>query len=56
MRKRLYAAMLAGVLTLSLSAGCMSAMASETEAGSTQLTESDTDDRSRSCLGLVRGG
>ena len=41
MRKRLYAAMLAGVLTLSLSAGCMSAMASETEAGSTQLTESD---------------
>lgn len=41
MRKRIYAALLTAVLTLSLSFGCVSALASETEGDSTQtaLTE-----------------
>ena len=42
MRKRIYAALLAGVLTLSLSSGCLTAFAAQTEAGSTQLTEAES--------------
>ena len=42
MRKRIYAALLAGVLTLSLSSGCLTAFASQTEEGSTQLTEAES--------------
>ena len=41
MRKRIYAALLTAVLTLSLSSGCMMAFASETEADSTLQTESE---------------
>lgn len=41
MRKRIYAALLAAVFTLSLSIGGVGALAAETEAGGTQLTESE---------------
>ena len=41
MRKRLFAALLAASLTLSVSIGCMTAFASQTEADGTQTTEAE---------------